>query len=144
MTSPAITVDAADTLKWAAEQMAGRRINRLPVIEKGVLVGIVTRADVVRAFVRSDAGSSASCATRSSPRPPSISSPRRSKSRSRAVSCGSPGASTGVRWPRPSSTSPDGSAGIVGVESDLTWEIDDVARPPQPPELDVLRTLRPH
>jgi len=55
MTSPAITVAASDTLRWAAEQMASLKINRLPVVDDGRLVGIVTRADVVRAFVRPDA-----------------------------------------------------------------------------------------
>jgi CBS domain-containing protein len=55
MTSPAITVQATDTLRWAAEQMASRKINRLPVVEGSQLVGIITRADVVRAFVRPDA-----------------------------------------------------------------------------------------
>ena len=35
--------------------MSERGINRLPVIEDGRLVGIVTRADLVRAFARSDA-----------------------------------------------------------------------------------------
>ena len=35
--------------------MIERRINRLPVVDGGVLVGIVTRADVVRAFARTDA-----------------------------------------------------------------------------------------
>jgi CBS domain-containing protein len=55
MTSPAITVAANDTLRWAAEQMAALKINRLPVVDAGRLVGIVTRADVVRAFVRPDA-----------------------------------------------------------------------------------------
>lgn len=55
MTSPAITVAATDTLRWAAEQMASRKINRLPVVEGSKLVGIITRADVVRAFVRPDA-----------------------------------------------------------------------------------------
>jgi len=54
MTSPAITVEANDTLRWAAEQMASLRINRLPVVDGARLVGIVTRADVVRAFVRPD------------------------------------------------------------------------------------------
>ena len=55
MTSPAVTVHADDTLREAAEQMAARKINRLPVVENGRLVGIITRADVVRAYVRPDA-----------------------------------------------------------------------------------------
>ena len=54
MTSPAITVQATDTLRWAAQQMADRKINRLPVVEGARLVGIITRADVVRAYVRPD------------------------------------------------------------------------------------------
>ena len=35
--------------------MIERRVNRLPVVDGGRLVGIVTRADLVRSFVRSDA-----------------------------------------------------------------------------------------
>ena len=34
--------------------MLAGRINRLPVVQRGRLVGIVTRADLVRAFARSD------------------------------------------------------------------------------------------
>jgi CBS domain-containing protein len=34
--------------------MTSHRVNRLPVVEGGRLLGIVTRADLVRAFVRSD------------------------------------------------------------------------------------------
>jgi CBS domain-containing protein len=33
MTSPALTVESTDTLQRAAELMAGRRVNRLPVVE---------------------------------------------------------------------------------------------------------------
>jgi CBS domain-containing protein len=54
MTSPALTIDRRATLHAAATLMVGRGINRLPVTEDGVLVGIITRADLVRAFVRSD------------------------------------------------------------------------------------------
>lgn len=54
MTSPAVTIEADRTLPDAAAVMVGRRINRLPVTEDGRLVGIVTRADLVRAYVRSD------------------------------------------------------------------------------------------
>jgi CBS domain-containing protein len=34
--------------------MTSKRVNRLPVVEGSTLVGIVTRADLVRAFDRSD------------------------------------------------------------------------------------------
>ena len=34
--------------------MVERRVNRLPVTKDGLLVGIVTRADLIRAYVRSD------------------------------------------------------------------------------------------
>ncbi len=54
MTSPAITIEASRSLHQAAGVMIERRVNRLPVVEDGRLVGIVTRADIVRAFVRSD------------------------------------------------------------------------------------------
>lgn len=55
MTSPAITIEAGRRLAEAADMMARSSINRLPVVEDGRLVGIVSRADVVRAFVRTDA-----------------------------------------------------------------------------------------
>jgi CBS domain-containing protein len=55
MTAPAVTVDAYYTLTGAAELMLKRGVNRLPVMRGERLVGIVTRADLVRAFARSDA-----------------------------------------------------------------------------------------
>jgi CBS domain-containing protein len=55
MTSPAITVDAARQVGEAAATMIERKVNRLPVTDDGRLVGIVTRADVIRTFVRTDA-----------------------------------------------------------------------------------------
>jgi CBS domain-containing protein len=54
MTSPAVTTDPGRTISEAAHLMTERRVNRLPVIEEGNLVGIVTRADIVRVYVRSD------------------------------------------------------------------------------------------
>jgi CBS domain-containing protein len=55
MTSPAVTVPPRRDVSLAARLMVERKINRLPVVtEEGALVGIVTRADLVRAFVRSD------------------------------------------------------------------------------------------
>ncbi len=56
MTSPAITITPARPVSEAAGRMIDARINRLPVVtDDGVLIGIVTRADLVRAFVRPDA-----------------------------------------------------------------------------------------
>ncbi len=54
MTSPAITTAPYAPITSAAEQMAAQAVNRLPVISGDKLVGIVTRADLVRAFARSE------------------------------------------------------------------------------------------
>ncbi len=54
MTSPAVTIQPETSVRDAARIMTERQINRLPVVEAGLLVGIVSRADIVRAFVRSD------------------------------------------------------------------------------------------
>lgn len=54
MTSPAITIDSWRTAADAAALMLDRRVHRLPVLKDGNLVGIVSRADLVSAFARSD------------------------------------------------------------------------------------------
>jgi CBS domain-containing protein len=54
MSAPAVTVEADATIAQAAEAMIARGVNRLPVTDGDALVGIVTRADLVRAYVRSD------------------------------------------------------------------------------------------
>jgi CBS domain-containing protein len=54
MTSPPITVRPHQSLAEAARIMSERQINRLPVVKNDTLVGIVTRADLVRAFARPD------------------------------------------------------------------------------------------
>ena len=50
MTAPAVTVDADDPVRKAARMIAESGHNHLPVEEDGHLVGIVTRADVLRAI----------------------------------------------------------------------------------------------
>jgi CBS domain-containing protein len=55
MTAPAVTIEAHRPVSLAAKLMIERGVNRLPVVQAGELVGIVTRADLVRAFIRSDA-----------------------------------------------------------------------------------------
>jgi CBS domain-containing protein len=54
MTSPAVTVDAEASVAEAARLMVDHGVKRLPVIAGGRLAGIVARADIVRAFTRSD------------------------------------------------------------------------------------------
>jgi CBS domain-containing protein len=54
MTAPAITVESWRTASDAAGLMLDRRVHRVPVLEDGKLVGIVTRADLVSAFSRPD------------------------------------------------------------------------------------------
>jgi CBS domain-containing protein len=56
MTTPATTAPPWRSVAAAAAQMTDDGINRLPVVDQdGKLVGIVTRADLVRAFARPDA-----------------------------------------------------------------------------------------
>jgi CBS domain-containing protein len=54
MTAPAITITPARSIHDAAAIMTNRKVNRLPVVDDGQLVGIVSRSDLVRAYVRSD------------------------------------------------------------------------------------------
>jgi CBS domain-containing protein len=54
MSSPTITVAPDAAVARAAELMIEHRVNRLPVVAGGRLVGIVARADLVRAFTRTD------------------------------------------------------------------------------------------
>ncbi len=54
MSSPPVTVSPGDSVASAAALMLERGVKRLPVLEGERLVGIVTRADLVRSFLRSD------------------------------------------------------------------------------------------
>ncbi len=54
MTMPAVTIRPGRAASDAAAMMLDRGVNRLPVVEDGRLIGIVTRSDLVRAFVRPD------------------------------------------------------------------------------------------
>jgi CBS domain-containing protein len=56
MSEPAVTVDPHASAVGAAWLMTEHDVTRLPVVERGRLVGIVTRTDLVRAFARSDDG----------------------------------------------------------------------------------------
>lgn len=54
MTSPVVTVTEDTPLREVASLMARRQINRVPVLRGDQVVGIVSRADVLRALVRAD------------------------------------------------------------------------------------------
>ncbi|MGW3565928.1 CBS domain-containing protein [Streptomyces sp. NPDC000941] len=55
MTAPAITVHANATLAETARIMTHRRVKRLPVVDdEGRLEGIVSRADLLKVFLRAD------------------------------------------------------------------------------------------
>jgi len=47
MTKKVITVDSKEEIDIAAELMATNKIKRLPVLEKGKLVGIITATDII-------------------------------------------------------------------------------------------------
>ena len=56
MTAPAITIGPDAMVREAARLMRVRGVKRLPVVDaRGGLVGIISRGDVVRIFLRSDA-----------------------------------------------------------------------------------------
>jgi CBS domain-containing protein len=52
MSAPAITIHADATIEELAEIMVNRKVNPIPVVQGERLVGIVSRADVVRAMAR--------------------------------------------------------------------------------------------
>ncbi len=55
MTSPAVVISPRAGIADAAWQAAHARVRRLPVVtDDGVLVGIVTRSDLLRTFLRDD------------------------------------------------------------------------------------------
>lgn len=54
MSAPAITITPDRPVREAASVMVDRKINRLPVVSDGRLVGIITRSDMVRAYLRLD------------------------------------------------------------------------------------------
>ncbi|KUO06235.1 CBS domain-containing protein [Streptomyces caeruleatus] len=56
MSTPAVTVHADASLAEAARIMARRHVKRLPVVDGvGLLQGVVSRSDLLKVFLRSDA-----------------------------------------------------------------------------------------
>jgi CBS domain-containing protein len=55
MTSPAVVIRASESLATAAKLMDGERVKRLPVVDPaGHLVGILSRRDILRVYLRPD------------------------------------------------------------------------------------------
>ncbi len=50
MSKPPITVDPESTLNAVVERMAAKNLKRIPVVENGKIVGIITRKDLIKAF----------------------------------------------------------------------------------------------
>jgi CBS domain-containing protein len=48
MSQPAITIQSSNSLSEASELMSKHNITKLPVLERGELVGIITSSDLVR------------------------------------------------------------------------------------------------
>jgi CBS domain-containing protein len=52
MSRPVVTTSRDTPLDQVAREMSERSVNRMPVVEEDRLVGIVSRADIVRALVK--------------------------------------------------------------------------------------------
>jgi len=61
MTHNVVTADEQTPVEELASRMLRYRVNRLPVVRDGAVVGIVTRADVLKVFLRSDETIAAQC-----------------------------------------------------------------------------------
>jgi CBS domain-containing protein len=51
-----VTVSPDEDAAWALELMSAHRVRRLPVVENGRLVGIITQADLARTMPVADMG----------------------------------------------------------------------------------------
>ena len=54
MTRPVITLGEGDTVTQAARVLQRHRVKRAPVVRDGVLVGMITRSDLLRPYLRTD------------------------------------------------------------------------------------------
>jgi CBS domain-containing protein len=59
MSQPVVTASPDDDLRAVARLMLRRKVKRVPVVEHGRVVGLVSRADLLRVFDRTDADVSA-------------------------------------------------------------------------------------
>ncbi len=64
MSQNVVTASESASLPEIADLLSRHRIKRVPVLHAGKLVGIVSRADIVRALAHGDAGGAAAAAPR--------------------------------------------------------------------------------
>jgi CBS-domain-containing membrane protein len=134
MTAPAVTAGLEELVAVAARRMHDRNVKRLPVVDRGgALVGIVTRADLLKVFLRSDddlrfdvldhvAGDLLRLpadAVQVDVRDGVVRLAGRVRRRSQALTM---------------ETATGAIDGVVAVDSQLAWQVDDVDVPPVPPE----------
>jgi CBS domain-containing protein len=127
MTSPAITIEPGRPVSEAAKLMLERQVNRLPVVLEGKLLGIVTRADLVRAFNRPDEEILREISEDVLLRTLWISPDR--------VTISVEGGEVSLAGEMENRTQAELAVayvsrvpGVVDVHSDLTWQVDDLAR----------------
>ncbi len=53
MTVKVITLDEDDSIEKAASIMTDKKVNRLPVLKDGKLVGIISRRDIIKSYANS-------------------------------------------------------------------------------------------
>jgi CBS domain-containing protein len=127
MTSPAVTIEPGRPVSEAARLMLERQVNRLPVVQEDKLVGIVTRADLVRAFNRPDEEILREISEDVLLRTLWISPDR--------VTISVEGGEVSLAGEMENRTQAELAVayvsrvpGVVDVHSDLTWQVDDLAR----------------
>lgn len=51
MTQNPVTVEPSSTVFYAAKKMIDNKINRIPVVERGEVIGILTRGDLLQCMI---------------------------------------------------------------------------------------------
>jgi CBS domain-containing protein len=129
MSAPAITVGPDASVEEAARLMVERRVTRLPVVSDGALVGIATRADLMRALIRPDEEIAADVRAALTAGPPGSEAPLADVGveveRGRVRLSGHAATSRGARLlERRARRIP----GVIAVTSELTWPVDEARR----------------